>query len=66
MPETLHITLAEYDYDCADGCCTNFGTVVKVNGVEMELHNQDTATIIEQILTHLGYQVQIDETYNGE
>lgn len=66
MPQVLHILLNEYDYDCADGCCTSFGTEVTVNGVELLSNNTDTATILKQVLEHLGYQVQIDETYNGK
>ena len=64
--EKIKIELDEWMYECGDGCCTNYGTTTKVNGVEMELQNQDTATIVEQILQHLGYEVEIIETYNGE
>lgn len=66
MKEKLIIELNEYCYKCSDGCCTNYGTVVKVNGTEMPFHNQDTKTIIEQILQHIGYEVDIIETFDGE
>jgi hypothetical protein len=59
----VKIELEEYSYDCADGCCTNYGTITKVDGVELPLHNQDTATMIEQILEHLGYEVEIIEKF---
>jgi len=62
----LLIEFNEYCTTCGDGCCTNYGTVVKVNGVEMPFHNQDTRTVVEEILQHLGYEVEIIETYNGE
>lgn len=62
----IKIALDEYDYDCADGCCTNFGTTTTVNGVELDCHNQDTGTILKQVLEHLGYTVELTETYNGE
>lgn len=62
----LIITLDDYCYNCADGCCTNYGTVVKVDGVEMPFHNQDVKTILEQVLQHLGYDVQITQTDSGE
>jgi len=62
----VKIELNEYCYDCADGCCTNYGTIVKVNGIEMPSHNQDAATIVSQILNHLGYKVELVETYNEE
>jgi hypothetical protein len=60
------ITLDDYCYNCSDGCCTNYGTLVKVNGVEMHFHNQDVKTILEQVLEHLGYDVEITQTDNGE
>jgi hypothetical protein len=60
----LHIELNEYCYNCPDGCCTNYGTITKVNGQELELHNQDTATILKQVLEHLGYEVEINEKYS--
>jgi len=62
----LVIELNEYSYNCADGCCTNYGTIVKVDGVEMPYHNQDTPTILEEVLRHLGYEAEIIETFNGE
>ena len=55
----LQIELNDYYYNCADGCCTNIGTIVKVNDVELPLHNQDTQTIITQILEHLGFDVNV-------
>jgi predicted metal-binding protein len=63
--EKIKIELYEWMYECGDGCCISYGTTTKVNGVEMELQNQDAATIVEQILQHLGYDVEIIETYNG-
>jgi ABC-type proline/glycine betaine transport system substrate-binding protein len=37
-----------------------------VNGKELDLINQDVATILQQVLEELGYDVEIIETYNGE
>lgn len=62
----VKIELEEYCYTCGDGCCTTYGTITKVNGKELELHNQDTKTILEQVLEELGYNVEIIETYDGE
>jgi hypothetical protein len=61
MKPKLEINLNEYYYDCAEGCCTNYGTITTVNGVELESHNQDSYTMIKQILEHLGYEVEITE-----
>ena len=62
----LKIILNEYSYTCGDGCCSNYGTIVYVNGVEMPYHNVDTHTIVTQILEHLGYDVEIECQFNGE
>ena len=59
----VKVEINDYTYDCADGCCTDFGTQVIVNGVELDLHNQDTGTIVRQILEYLGYEVELIETY---
>lgn len=61
MPK-VKIELHEYGYHCGDGCCYNYGTITKVNGVEMSAHNQDAETIVRQILEHLGYEVEIETT----
>ena len=62
----IKIDLIDWTYDCGDGCCTNYGTTTKVNGVEMDLINQDTATILEEVLTHLGYDVEVTQDYKYE
>ena len=56
----LKINLKEYGYHCGDGCCYNYGTITKVNDVELPCHNQDAATILSQVLVHLGYKVEIE------
>jgi len=58
--KTLNIKLIDYGYHCGDGCCYDYGTVTYVNGVELPLHNQDTPTILRQVLEHLGYEVNIE------
>jgi hypothetical protein len=62
----VKIEIDDWVYDCGDGCCTNYGTTTKVNGVEMPSTNQDAGTIVRMILEHLGYKVELIETYNGE
>jgi hypothetical protein len=65
--ELINIDLNEYDYQCSDGCCTNYGTITTVNGKELECHNQDASTIVKQVLEHLGYtNVKVTNSYNGE
>jgi hypothetical protein len=65
MKKEINIELDEYNYNCSDNCCTSYGTVTTLNGVELQNHNQDAASILEQVLIHLGYKVTIKETYNG-
>lgn len=64
--EKLKIELIDYSWECGDGCCTNYGTITKVNGVELELHNQDAGTILRQVLEHLGYEVEVEEIYDWD
>lgn len=58
--QKINITLE--DYDCADctTCYEEYGTIVTVDGVEMPYRNQDVKTILEQVLDHLGYEVNIE------
>ena len=58
--QKLVIELNEYDYTGSSNDI--YGMVVKVNGVEMPYHNLDTSTILEEVLEHLGYEVEIIET----
>ena len=66
MTKILKINLDEYDYKCADGCCDHFGIITTVNEVELPSHNRDAETILKQVLEHLGYEVEITQSFNGE
>jgi hypothetical protein len=66
MEKKLEIVLDEYNYKCGDGCCDHYGTTTTINGEELQNHNQDAGSILEQVLIHLGYEVTIKETYNGK
>ena len=59
----VKIKLEEYNYDCSDGCCTNYGTITSVNGEELSCHNQDVETILRGVLEKLGYDVDIESIY---
>lgn len=61
--EKVKIVLKDYDYECADGCCNLYGTITTVNGKELEIHNSDRATIIQYILTELGFDSEVIEEY---
>jgi hypothetical protein len=62
----LTIVLDEYNYRCSDGCCYEYGIVTTVNGEELSAHNTDKETILQQILEHLGYEVEIINKFDGE
>lgn len=64
--EKLKIELDHYWHPCQDGCCDIYGTTTTVNGKELLYNNQDTATIVQQVLEHLGYDVEVIEKENGE
>jgi hypothetical protein len=64
--QKIKIEMDEWMYNCSDGCCTEYGTTTKVNGEELPLINEDTGTIVKMVLEHLGYEVELIETYNGE
>ena len=63
----LEIIVDDYQWTCSDGCCTDYGTSVTINGEELPVRNyQDVGTHLRQVLEHLGYEVNLIETYNGE
>lgn len=66
MKNKVKVELHDYNYTCGDGCCDTYGTIVKVNGKELPYHNQDVNTILRQVLEHLGYEVEIEESYDFE
>ena len=66
IDKRVTVEFNEYDYNCADGCCNYWGLQVMVDGVVMDAHNLDVQTHVQQILEHLGYQVEIINKYNGE
>jgi len=70
----VKIKLEEWQYQCGDGCCDNYGTYLYVNGKKLEHPNpeiydngylgQDVSTALEAVLKELGYEVEIE--YDSE
>lgn len=68
----VKITLEEWDYTCADGCCSDYGTKIYLNGKELEHPNTEVDyngyvgssvdTALLAVLKELGYEVEIDVT----
>jgi hypothetical protein len=59
MNKKIKIELCDWDSTCGDGCCYEYGTTIKVNGVQLEQDGTETRNAIEAILVHLGYKVDI-------
>lgn len=67
VKSSVSIELKDWDYDCADGCCTTFGTKLLLNGKELEHPNEeildnsyvgcDVQTALHAVLKELGYKV---------
>lgn len=59
----VKIEFEEYGSYCGDGYY--YGTITRVNNEALDLHNQDTETIVKGILEKLGYEVEIKTIYDG-
>ena len=59
------IELNEYSSYCSDGCCCDYGLNTKVNGVEVSECSEDIGIVLERVLEHLGYEVQIVRSHNA-
>lgn len=62
----VKIVLDEWDSTCGDGCCDTYGTTIYVDGVELDSSEQRSSVILEKVLEYLGYDVKVEETYNGQ
>lgn len=59
--ELIKVSFEDYEYKCSDGCCYDYGTIIKVNDTELPSNNyQDTGNSVEQVLKFLGYNVEIE------
>lgn len=59
----LEIELTNWSNSCADGCCYEYGLETKVNGVVIDTHNGGLSVVLQKVLEHLGYKVNINEDY---
>lgn len=59
--ELIKVSFEDYEYKCSDGCCYDYGTIIRVNDTELPSNNyQDTGNSVEQVLNYLGYNVEIE------
>ena len=67
MVKKIKIELQDYHYQCADRCCDEYGQLIYVNGKELNTTNADNSEVaLKEVLTHLGYEVEIDYRYDDE
>lgn len=57
----LKIKIEDWDYHCSDGCCSEYGTQIMVNDVVVSDGYCDASIALEKVLTHLGYDVEIED-----
>ena len=58
----IHIKLVDFGMDGSSEYFANhYGTHTYVNGERLRLINMDRATILEQVLEHLGYTVEVED-----
>lgn len=66
MGQKVTIKLEGYAFTCVHGCCLHHGTIVTVNGKELEIKNDNNGTILGTVLVELGYEPDIIETFNSK
>lgn len=71
----MKITLKEWDHTCGDGCCTDYGTQILIDGKEVEHYDKDIVVntyvgcdvevALRSVLKHLGYgNVEVERVYD--
>jgi hypothetical protein len=62
----IKVSKRPYDYECGDGCCSEYGETWSVDGVEVA-HGPCDDNRLQQLLKHLGYSARIvNENEDGE
>jgi len=63
----LNIKLVSWDYECADGCCFDFGQDIYLNGKQLnENHAENNENALIAVLTELGYEVELQNEIENE
>lgn len=65
MKEKLVILMEHWATSCSDGCCYEEGNTTIINGVELENKSDSISNILQDILEHLGFEVEINEIWTG-
>jgi hypothetical protein len=63
----ITITFNQWEHECADGCCYDYGTELYVDGEMITTQAEhDVEDTIWNLLTHLGYNVTIERKLDTE
>jgi hypothetical protein len=57
------IEINDSSWQCADGCCTWYETLIKVNGVEI-CKDGGLEDVLKAVLKHFGHEVDVTKTYD--
>lgn len=57
--EKLKITLKPWYYECADHCCSDYGSHVTINDILVTDNGDQEHILLQSVLNHLGYEVEI-------
>jgi hypothetical protein len=60
------IEIEDWHHQCADGCCDEWGKIIRVNGVEVGTHLDDVENALQAVLEHLGHRVLITQVYKDD
>lgn len=62
--EKIKLEVIDWEHTCDDGCCTSWGTDVKINGEKVvTIEGDDIADTLVSIIERLGYKVDLTRTY---
>lgn len=56
---SITLTLEDWDYTCADGCCYDYGTDVIINGERVSTYQSNLEQTLREVLEYLGHKVEI-------
>ena len=57
----IKIKLTDWDTHCADGCCSEWGTRLEIDGVEITEYADVNPSTLSIILNHLKIEHEITE-----
>ena len=60
----IKIDLKNWTHTCGDGCCTEWGVDILLNGKELEGNGGDVKETLTVIFKELGINVEINEDYD--